>query len=97
MRISEQYFQKLLDSPAHLPVDSSAVSQAVFDLDRKWCARDGISEDKLNFGLSEPEFVVHLCIFYLGEVYNGGHSQFSKPNRCEFTGCIGCIRACWLI
>ena len=71
MRISEQYFQKLLDAE-----DSSTVSKAVFDLDRQWCARDSVSEDKFNFGLSEPEFVAHLCIFYFGEVYNGGHSQF---------------------
>jgi len=50
--------------------------KAVHTLCSIWAARPDISEDREFFGLSEPEFRVHCCLHYLGEVSNGGHYQF---------------------
>jgi hypothetical protein len=72
MEISEKYFRELL-------FDTDAL-EAVSALDRFWCTHLDASE-RTWLGLSEPEHHVHLCIIYLGEVGNGGHTQFFL-NRC---------------
>jgi len=69
MKIGEEYFQRLLDGGED---DCSAVHE----LDALWCARPGRSESNQWFGLSRPEFDVHLVLHYLGEVGNGGHQQY---------------------
>ena len=74
MKIAEEYFQRLLGSGDAL--------DAVTTLDQLWCAREGVSLDKHQLGLSRPEYVVHLALMYDGEVGNGGHLQYFD-NRGE--------------
>ncbi|MEJ2001017.1 MAG: DUF4375 domain-containing protein [Maritimibacter sp.] len=65
-KISEQYFQRLLNHPNAL--------EAVSVISGFWSHRaDGA---KSMFGLSLPEYRCELALIYSGEVGNGGHSQF---------------------
>lgn len=66
MQIAESYFQELIHSRDAI--------EAVAFLSQFWSTH--LDPDKENFGLSEPEYLVQLCLIYSGEVGNGGHVQF---------------------
>lgn len=68
LRIAPELFERMLDS--------ATPSEALHQLDSWWCARAGRSMEQRHWGLSQVEFDVHLYLLYLGEVGNGGHSQF---------------------
>ena len=68
MQVAETYVQRLLRS-------DDAIG-AIRDLAAIWSARPNRSDRQPYFGLTEPEFNVHLCLSYTGEVMNGGHAQF---------------------
>jgi uncharacterized protein DUF4375 len=68
LRIAPELFDRTLAS--------TEASEALHQLDSWWCARAGRSVKQRHFGLSQAEFDVHMYLLYLGEVGNGGHSQF---------------------
>ena len=68
LRIAPELFERTLAS--------TKPSEALHLLDSWWSARAGRSVEQRRFGLSQAEFDVHLYLLYLGEVGNGGHSQF---------------------
>lgn len=68
LKYSKSYIDGLLSSPAPI--------KAIYALCDIWSARPGRSEEDEFFGLSEPEFHVHLYLHYQGEIGNGGHWQF---------------------
>jgi len=77
MQVAETYVQRLLRS-------DDAIG-AVRDLAAIWSARPNRSERQPYFGLTEPEFNVHLCLSYTGEVMNGGHAQFFMNRFGRYT------------
>jgi len=66
LKISEQYFQTMLDQPNAL--------QAVSTISGFWSNR--ADDAKPLFDLSLPEYQCQLALIYSGEIGNGGHSQF---------------------
>ena len=68
VKIAEDYFYRLLHSKDPLT--------AVYDLDRCCCTRPGRTVSQPQFGLSQPEFNVHMYLLYQGEIGNGGHCRF---------------------
>ena len=85
MKIDDAYFRRLLNS--------TNVS-AIFELEQLWTARPGVSETAPQFGLSEPEYNVHLALLYAGEVRNDGHTQyFLNPAGRHASETVGALRA----
>jgi Domain of unknown function (DUF4375) len=66
MRIAEQYFQRLLHATDPL--------KAVGALAGFWESRGHATNGRL--GMSAPEQHVTMVLIYVGEVGNGGHTQF---------------------
>ncbi len=69
--------------PSVAPVASTFLERLLFDTDpieaigtlsSIWSLR--ARPEVALFGLSEPEYLVQLCLIYTGELSNGGHSQF---------------------
>lgn len=69
--------------PSVLPITVAFLERLLFDtppiealatLSSIWSAR--ARAEVALFGLSEPEYLLQLCLIYSGEVSNGGHSQF---------------------
>jgi hypothetical protein len=77
MQVAESYVQRLLRS-------ANAI-EAVGDIAAIWSARPNRSVEQPYFGLAEPEFNVHMCLSYTGEVMNGGHAQFFMNQLGRFT------------
>lgn len=50
--------------------------KALFQLDAWWSSRLDESAEQAGSGLSPVEFDLHVFVLYVGEVGNGGHSQF---------------------
>ncbi len=68
---------------AVVPVAAAFLERILFDMDpieaictfsSLWSCR--AAHELVHFGLSQPEYVVQLCLIHTGEVSNGGHSQF---------------------
>jgi len=90
MQVAETYVQRLLRS-------DDAIG-AVRDLAAIWSARPNRSERQPYFGLTEPEFNVHLCLSYTGEVMNGGHVQFFMNRFGRYTvETVAALRAVGLL
>jgi hypothetical protein len=66
LRLNEAYFQRLLRQ-------SDAID-AVATLCGFWQPR--VAAEEAQFGLTKPEWQVHLVVNYSGEISNGGHSQY---------------------
>jgi len=69
--------------PSVAPVAATFLERLLFDIDATealstlssiWSLRT--RTQVAQFGLSEAEYVVQLCLIYSGEVANGGHAQF---------------------
>ncbi|HVG24862.1 MAG TPA: DUF4375 domain-containing protein [Thermoanaerobaculia bacterium] len=76
MKIAAAYFERLLAS--------TDATGALTQLDQVWCARPGVSSSRSRFGLSEPEYDIHLVLLYSGAVMNGGHAQFLEGPLASF-------------
>jgi hypothetical protein len=68
VKYANEYIERLLFGSEPL--------EALPALSSIWAGRPGVAEEHEFFGLSEPEFHVHLYLLYHGEVGNGGHCQF---------------------
>jgi hypothetical protein len=66
-RIAESYFQRLL-------YETAPASRAVGALSLEWGPRMAWTGQWL--GLSRPEHQTEMVLIYVGEVGNGGHTQF---------------------
>jgi hypothetical protein len=87
MKVSEDLFRRLLEAPR-------GPEEAIATLVQYWSPRALHSQDQLRFGLSEPEFHVHVVVIYDGEVGNGGHSQFfSKPSGANAQAVASALHA----
>jgi hypothetical protein len=64
--IAEEFVQRLLHETDPL--------EAVSILSDRWSVRARATEPW--FGLSKPEYQVTMVLIYIGEVGNGGHTQF---------------------
>jgi hypothetical protein len=71
--IAEDFFQRLLHETDPI--------EAIDILSERWGVRAGQSGRWL--GLSQPEHQVTMALIYLGEVGNGGHTQFFSNRAGE--------------
>jgi hypothetical protein len=64
--IAEEFVQRLMHETDPL--------EAVNTLSARWSVRARATEP--SFGLSKPEYQVTMVLIYIGDVGNGGHTQF---------------------